>query len=85
LCRYDVKGVPKNKAKVLFAAENFWGRTTSAISSSTDPDSYEVGWAGREWVWERLVALLTCFSCLRLWKKGRDKAATSPMLSQGMR
>jgi 4-aminobutyrate aminotransferase-like enzyme len=40
---YDVKGVPKNQAKILFARENFWGRTTSAISSSTDPDSYEVG------------------------------------------
>lgn len=39
---YDVKGVPKNQAKILFARENFWGRTTSAISSSTDPDSYEV-------------------------------------------
>ncbi|KAI3426946.1 hypothetical protein D9Q98_006890 [Chlorella vulgaris] len=38
---YDVKGVPKNQAKILFARENFWGRTTSAISSSTDPDSYE--------------------------------------------
>ena len=58
---YDVKGVPKYQAKILFAADNFWGRTTSAISSSTDPDSYEVGgraagtagpargsWAGRE-------------------------------------
>jgi ornithine--oxo-acid transaminase len=38
---YDVKGVPANQAKILFAAENFWGRTTSAISSSTDPDSYQ--------------------------------------------
>lgn len=37
---YDVKGVPKNQAKVLFAAGNFWGRTLSAISSSTDPSSY---------------------------------------------
>lgn len=37
---YDVKGVPKNEAKVLFATNNFWGRTTAAISSSTDPDSY---------------------------------------------
>jgi ornithine--oxo-acid transaminase len=32
---YDVKGVPKNQAKVLFAADNFWGRTLAAISSST--------------------------------------------------
>ena len=38
---YDVKGVPKNQAKILFAKDNFWGRTTSAISSSTDPESYE--------------------------------------------
>lgn len=37
---YDVKGVPENKAKVLFAERNFWGRTMAAISSSTDPDSY---------------------------------------------
>ncbi|KAL4529330.1 hypothetical protein Ndes2526A_g04124 [Nannochloris sp. 'desiccata'] len=38
---YTVKKVPDNKAKILFARENFWGRTTSAISSSTDPESYE--------------------------------------------
>lgn len=38
---YDVKGVPKYEAKVLFATGNFWGRTMSAISSSTDPESYE--------------------------------------------
>lgn len=43
LCRrwaYEKKGVPENQAKVLFAAGNFWGRTLSAISSSTDPSSY---------------------------------------------
>ncbi|KAL5289898.1 OAT family protein [Megaselia abdita] len=38
---YTVKNVPKNKAKIIFAANNFWGRTMSAISSSTDPSSYE--------------------------------------------
>jgi len=38
---YTVKNVPKNKANILFARENFWGRTTAAISSSTDPESYE--------------------------------------------
>nr|XP_033788654.1 ornithine aminotransferase, mitochondrial-like [Geotrypetes seraphini] len=38
---YTVKGVPKYKAKIIFAAGNFWGRTMSAISSSTDPSSYE--------------------------------------------
>ena len=37
---YDVKGVPRNEAKVLFAANNFWGRTLAAISSSTDPTSF---------------------------------------------
>jgi ornithine--oxo-acid transaminase len=37
---YDVKGVPENQAKILFARGNFWGRTMSAISSSTDPSSY---------------------------------------------
>jgi hypothetical protein len=35
-----VKGVPKDQAKILFANNNFWGRTMSAISSSTDPSSY---------------------------------------------
>ncbi len=40
LCRrwgYDVKGIPANKAKIIFAEGNFWGRTLAAISSSTDP------------------------------------------------
>jgi ornithine--oxo-acid transaminase len=43
LCRkwaYEVKGVEKNKAKILFAKSNFWGRTLAAVSSSTDPESY---------------------------------------------
>lgn len=38
---YSVKGVPKYKAKIIFASGNFWGRTLAAISSSTDPSSYE--------------------------------------------
>jgi ornithine--oxo-acid transaminase len=38
---YRVKGVPRDRAKILFAAGNFWGRTMSAISTSTDPTSYE--------------------------------------------
>jgi ornithine--oxo-acid transaminase len=38
---YKVKGVEKNKAKIVFAEGNFWGRTLAAISSSTDPSSYE--------------------------------------------
>ena len=37
---YDVKKVPKNQAVVLFADNNFWGRTLAAISSSSDPESY---------------------------------------------
>ena len=44
LCRkwaYKVKGIEKNKAKILFAEGNFWGRTLAACSSSTDPDCYE--------------------------------------------
>jgi ornithine--oxo-acid transaminase len=38
---YEVKGIKKNKAKVIFAEGNFWGRTLAAVSSSTDPDCYE--------------------------------------------
>lgn len=38
---YDVKGVPENKAKIVFANGNFWGRTLAAISSSNDPSSYK--------------------------------------------
>jgi len=37
---YKVKGVPRNKAKVVFAENNFWGRTLAAVSSSTDPSAY---------------------------------------------
>ena len=37
---YEVKGVPANKAKILFAENNFWGRTLAAVSSSTDPSAY---------------------------------------------
>lgn len=36
---YKVKGVPRNKAKIIFVTGNFWGRTLAAISSSTDPSS----------------------------------------------
>jgi len=38
---YQVKGIPANQAKIIFAEGNFWGRTFAAISSSTDPESYE--------------------------------------------
>jgi ornithine--oxo-acid transaminase len=37
---YDKKGIEDNKAKIIFAEGNFWGRTMAAISSSTDPSSY---------------------------------------------
>ena len=38
---YDVKRVPMYKAKVVFAADNFWGRSIAAVSASTDPSSYK--------------------------------------------
>ena len=44
LCRkwaYKVKGIERDKAKILFAEGNFWGRTLAACSSSTDPDCFE--------------------------------------------
>eukprot|EP00527_Entomoneis_sp_CCMP2396_P009199 CAMPEP_0198138006 /NCGR_PEP_ID=MMETSP1443-20131203/1443_1 /TAXON_ID=186043 /ORGANISM="Entomoneis sp., Strain CCMP2396" /LENGTH=420 /DNA_ID=CAMNT_0043799621 /DNA_START=322 /DNA_END=1584 /DNA_ORIENTATION=+ len=37
---YAVKGIPNNKARVLFASQNFWGRTLAAISSSNDPTAF---------------------------------------------
>jgi ornithine--oxo-acid transaminase len=40
LCRkwaYKKKGIPENKAKILFASGNFHGRTIAVISASTDP------------------------------------------------
>ena len=43
LCRkwaYKVKEISENKAKILFAENNFWGRTLAAVSSSTDPSAY---------------------------------------------
>jgi len=38
---YTKKGIEKNKARIIFAKGNFWGRTLAAISSSDDPSSYE--------------------------------------------
>ncbi len=38
---YDVKGIEKYKAKIIFAENNFHGRTMMAISASNDPDSRE--------------------------------------------
>ena len=37
---YETKGVASNQARVLFANNNFWGRTLAAISSSNDPTAY---------------------------------------------
>jgi ornithine--oxo-acid transaminase len=37
---YLRKNIPKNTATILFAENNFWGRTISACSSSTDPTCY---------------------------------------------
>jgi len=42
LCRkwaYKVKGIERYKAKIIFVTGNFWGRTISAISTSTDSSS----------------------------------------------
>jgi ornithine--oxo-acid transaminase len=35
---YAVKGVPENKAKIIFCEGNFHGRTMMAVSASNDPD-----------------------------------------------
>ncbi|EDW18935.1 ornithine aminotransferase, mitochondrial [Drosophila mojavensis] len=37
---YVKKQIPENKAKIIFARNNFWGRTLAAISASSDPSSY---------------------------------------------
>ncbi|MGC6428438.1 MAG: ornithine--oxo-acid transaminase [Flavobacteriales bacterium] len=37
---YLKKGIPEDKARIIFAKGNFWGRTLAAISSSDDPTSY---------------------------------------------
>ncbi len=42
LCRkwsYEVKGIPSNEAKIVFASGNFHGRTMGVISASVDPSS----------------------------------------------
>ena len=38
---YAVKGIEEDQARVLFANNNFWGRTLAAISSSNDPTAYK--------------------------------------------
>jgi len=37
---YEVKGIPSNEGRLVFAKDNFWGRSFGAISSSTDPDAF---------------------------------------------
>lgn len=34
---YLEKKIPANQAKIIFARNNFWGRTLSAVSASNDP------------------------------------------------
>lgn len=38
---YEKKGIPEQQARVIFVENNFWGRSISAVSSSSDPESYE--------------------------------------------
>ena len=38
---YLKKGIEEDKARIIFAKGNFWGRTLAAISSSDDPSSYK--------------------------------------------
>lgn len=35
---YSVKGIPENKAKIIFCEGNFHGRTMMAVSASNDPE-----------------------------------------------
>ncbi len=42
LCRkwaYQKKGIPEHSAKIIFAEQNFHGRTLAVISASVDPDA----------------------------------------------
>ena len=36
---YTKKGIPQNQARILFAKDNFHGRTISVISASNDPEA----------------------------------------------
>ena len=38
---YEQKKVPKDRAEIIVAADNFHGRTTTIVGFSTDPDAYE--------------------------------------------
>jgi ornithine--oxo-acid transaminase len=37
---YVKKGIGENNAKIIFAENNFWGRTIAAVSASNDPSSF---------------------------------------------
>ncbi|OAD52024.1 Ornithine aminotransferase, mitochondrial [Eufriesea mexicana] len=37
---YRFKKIPSEQATVLFAKNNFWGRSIAAVSASTEPNSY---------------------------------------------
>jgi len=37
---YKIKGIPREKAKIIVCNGNFHGRTITIVSMSTDPDSY---------------------------------------------
>ena len=37
---YNSKNIPPNQAKIIFPKNNFWGRTITACSTSTDPSCY---------------------------------------------
>lgn len=74
VCRrwgYDVKGVPRYQAKVLFARGNFWGRTLSAISTSTDPSSYS-GFG------ESVITINATPPFVRIVQGGGDAGRTPP-------
>lgn len=38
---YKVKGIPHDRANIVFADGNFHGRTLAVVSASTDPSSYD--------------------------------------------
>ena len=37
---YNSKNIPPNQAQIIFPKNNFWGRTITACSTSTDPSCY---------------------------------------------
>lgn len=44
LCRkwaYEIKGIAENQAQIIVCEGNFHGRTTTIVSFSSDPDSYQ--------------------------------------------